>query len=178
MLQTRVRAGHNSVDSSLQHDAGSRNTVQVMLLKPAVVLAFLVAMTGSVWVIASRSNAGKNQELPNTIQSVSESSLEAADQKSPINSEPSTSTQEGNSNSVKVESVTNNGVTETTLEINGEEVPIEPNTTSQISLPNGSQSVTNVTTRTQTGNGGYNYNSNTSSSFSHSFNSQNTVGGP
>ncbi len=182
MLQTRVQDGQISADSNLQHGAFLRNTAHYMSKKSALGLAFLVAIVGVVWVAVAQMNAGRNLELPNTLQQANEASgLEAAEEKAQVPGE-SNAKADGNSNSVKIESVTNNGVTNTKVEVNGEEIPVEPNSTTHVTTPNGSQSVTNTTTQnTQTNGGsGYNFNSNssTSSSFSHSFSSQNSVGGP
>lgn len=183
MLQTRVQDGQISADSNLQHSAFLRNTARAMSKKPALVLAFLVAIVGVIWVAAAQMNASRNLELPTTHQQANiAGELEAADEKAQVSGESnSDAIADGNTNSVKIESVTNNGVTETTLEVNGRDVPVEPNGTTHVTLPNGSQTITNnVTTQnTQTG-GGYNFNSNTFSSSSSSYNSSsnNYVGGP
>lgn len=183
MLQTRVRDGQNSADSSLQHDAWFRNTVQTIALRPAILLAFFVAVVGLAWLVSARISADKNLELPISVQQDGGDDLKLTDEKAQLQNELSGSSgsitvHEGTASSVKLESKTNDGVTNTKLEVNGEEIPVRPNGTTQVTVPSGSQSVTTVTTQnTQTSGSGFNFNSTTSSSFSHNSSSQNKVGG-
>jgi cytoskeletal protein RodZ len=180
MLQTRVHDGQFSADSSLQHSAALRNTTQFMSSKSVVILAFLIAVAGILWWASNRSNANRSLSIPATTQEASPNKLSTSEEQSQLSNDANAAeTEKGNTNSVKVETTTNNGVTNTTLEVNGEQVPVKPNGTTQVTLPGGGQSVTNNVT-TQTSGNGFNFSSNTSTSSSSSFTSSSTnvVGGP
>lgn len=183
MLQTRIRNDQDSVTSGLQQNAFSRSSLFNALRKPAIWLVFLTVITGALFVSLSRSHELIKSEQPNvSSQSNLESEIKTADEgetvAEPLNAAADNSSEQ-NVNSIKIESTTVNGVTDTKLEVNGQEIPVDPNTTTHITQNNnGSESVTSVITQnSQVGSNGFNYNSNNSSSFSHSFNSQSNVGG-
>jgi hypothetical protein len=178
MLQTRVYDGQISADSSLRHSTALRNTIQNMSHKSVVILAFLIAIAGVLWWASNRNNANRSLSVPASVQEASPNKLQASEEQSQLTENANASESEkGNTNSVKLETTTNNGVTNTTLKVNGEQVPVTPNGTTQVTLPNGEGSVNNVTTQnTQTGGNGFNFSSSSSSSFTSS--STNVVGGP
>lgn len=182
MLQTRVHDGQTSADSSLQHGAVARSTLHRKIRKPAVMLVFLLAVSG-VTAVAVRNSAQSSSEIPFASHEVEGSkNLSTAENEALVGSESSSDAATFQQNtSVELESNTTNGVTNTRLEVNGEEVPVKPNSSTSVTVDNDNQTVTNVTTQnTQTSGNGFNFNSNTSSSnsssFSHSFNYKNNVG--
>ena len=184
MLQTRVQDSQSSADSGLQHNAFVRNASRGMLRKPALVLVFLLTISVLAGAAALGNNAANRSEVPAPNSQSTEAHLENSEGKASLETESvpqgNTDVSSGNVNSVKLESTTNNGVTSTSLEVNGEEVPVQPNATTSVTVDNGNQTVTNVTTQnTQTGGNGFNFNSSTSTSTSSSYSSnfQNIVGG-
>jgi hypothetical protein len=180
MLQTLVQDGQSSVDTSLQHGAVSRNPFIHSIRKPAIVLVFLLVVAAFTGAVLAKKNTTQRSEVPAAAkqQTTESENLNAADAKVSVpveaNTQPSSSP--GNTNSVSIKSATTNGVTNTKLEVNGQEVPVEPNTTTTVNNGNQSVTSTNISTQnTQTGGSGFNFNSSISSSYNSSF--SNGVGG-
>lgn len=185
-MQRRLfRGRHNRTAKLLQQTVVSRNTnASKASLKLAPLLVFLVAIFGSI-VAIKQGQASENSvpapESVNTLSVQAEKNTESngADsvQSSFTIGEPVPSS--ATNNSVIVESNIVNGESETTVEINGEKIHVPNNSsTTHTSIQNGNQTTATVNIQNSQTNGtSSSFGANTSSSFSHSFDSQNTVGG-
>lgn len=170
---------HSTIQASLNSARHSvRSLFQSRILKSTLSFVFLMSAVGTS-AFALQTQTG-NQSMPaanlekNTHVEVSPA-VEADPASEP---QPDLGTQTGpspvsSSQSVKVESSVINGVADTSVEVNGQEVPVQSSpSSSQTVIQNDGQSVTNITTNnSQSSSSASTYSTNTSSSFSHSFNS-------
>lgn len=187
MLQRFFQSSQNSADSTLQHNALKlRNATRRLKGMPAAMLAFLLLIGSTSGVLyltqqPARNAAADKPVTPPTAQIPEAASTDAESLTSKATNKAEPNKESSRTNSIKVESSIVNGVADTKVEVNGQEVPVDPNTSqTHTSIDNSDGGTTQITTfSTQASNGGYNFNSNTStsSSFSHSVNNSTTVGG-